>query len=51
MHYALLSKTFTGPLISFQIVRQEIKFYVYEEIKSLPSSKVLGKRPQDTFRL
>ena len=40
-------KTFTGPLISFQIARQEINFYVYEEIKkSLPNSKKFHEKVQ-----
>ena len=34
-----LQKTFTGPLISFQIARQGIKFYVYIDDKKFAKHK------------
>ena len=45
-------KTFTGPLISFQIARQEINFYVYEEIKKVcQTPKNFTKKSKDTYYL
>ena len=39
-----LQKTFTGPLISFQIARQGIKFYVYIDDKKVCQTQKVFKR-------